>query len=163
MLIILCRIPCVVGCGDATMKLTSGQAVTVDTACGDRGVVYDSIVPFDVVEQNLDSLPKTNTKVTMLVGNPELALQHSMLPNAGVGLCRMEFVISNYVRAHPQALLHRDELNEIDRAAIDELIWGFADGAEFFKQTLARGIATICAAFYPKPVILRFRFALILL
>jgi pyruvate,water dikinase len=96
----------------------------------------------------------------LLVGNPELALQHSMLPNDGVGLCRMEFVISNYVRAHPLALLHIDELNDDnDRQSIRQLIHGFEnDGAEFFKQTLARGIATICAAFYPRPVILRFRF-----
>jgi pyruvate, water dikinase len=149
-------IPAVIGCEDATQKLVDGQMVTVSCAEGDSGKVYDGRVPFDVRRTDLTNLPRPRTKIMLIVGNPEIAFQSSFLPNDGVGLARMEFVIAEHIKAHPMALLHPERVkDEAERRALLELARNDSSPAEFFIRSLAEGIATIAAAFYPKPVIVR--------
>jgi pyruvate,water dikinase len=149
-------IPAVIGCEDATQKLVDGQMVTVSCAEGDSGKVYDGRVPFEVRRTDLTNLPRPRTKIMLIVGNPEIAFQSSFLPNDGVGLARMEFVIAEHIKAHPMALLHPERIkDEAERRALLELARNDSSPAEFFIRSLAEGIATIAAAFYPKPVIVR--------
>ncbi|MBD2666855.1 phosphoenolpyruvate synthase [Richelia sinica FACHB-800] len=149
-------IPALVGCGNATTALTTGQDVTVSCAEGETGKVYAGLLKFEVQELPLENLPRTRTKIMMNVGNPEEALGLTAIPNDGVGLARMEFIIANHIKAHPLALLHFDELaDELAKYKIAELTGQYENKAEFFVAQLAQGIGTIAAAFYPKPVIVR--------
>jgi len=149
-------IPAVIGCEDATQKLADGQLVTVSCAEGDRGKVYDGRVPFEVRCTDLTNLRRPHTKIMLILGNPQIAFQSSFLPNDGVGLARMEFVIAEHIKAHPMALLHPERVkDEAERRALIELAQNDRSPAEFFTRSLAEGIATIAAAFYPKPVIVR--------
>ena len=149
-------IPAVVGCEDATQKLQTGETVTVSCAEGAAGRVYKGALPFEVRRTDIASIERPRTKVMLIVGNPETAFQNSFLPNDGVGLARMEFIIAEYIKAHPMALLHPEKVvDEAERRAIADLARNNSSGAEFFVQRLAEGIGTIAAAFYPKPVIVR--------
>ncbi|QSV55062.1 MAG: phosphoenolpyruvate synthase [Dolichospermum sp. UKL201] len=149
-------IPAIVGCGNATTVLETGQEITVSCAEGETGQVYAGLLHFEIQELPLDNLPRTRTKIMMNVGNPEEALGLTAIPNDGVGLARMEFIIANHIKAHPLALLHFDELeDELAKYKISELTAQYEDKAEFFIAKLAQGIGTIAAAFYPKPVIVR--------
>lgn len=149
-------IPAVVGCEDATQKLTTGETVTVSCAEGDTGKVYRGRIPFQVRRTDVAAIERPETKVMLIVGNPETALQSSFLPNDGVGLARMEFVITEYIKAHPMALLHPEKIgDEAERRAVADLARNNPSGADYFVQRLSEGIGTIAAAFYPKPVIVR--------
>lgn len=149
-------IPAIVGCGDATDALLPGQEVTVCCAEGEEGQVYEGLLPFEVEETVLDELPETRTKILMNVGNPELAFHASEIPCDGVGLARLEFIIANQIKIHPMALIRFDELcNVTVKEKIAEMTAGYRYKPDFFMEKLAYGIATIAAAFYPKPVIVR--------
>ncbi|MEA5552435.1 phosphoenolpyruvate synthase [Anabaena cylindrica UHCC 0172] len=149
-------IPAIVGCGNATTVLATGQEITVSCAEGETGKVYAGLLNFEVQELPLENLPHTRTKIMMNVGNPEEALGLTAIPNDGVGLARMEFIIANHIKAHPLALLHFDDLeDELAKYKIAELTAQYENKAEFFIDKLAQGIGTIAAAFYPKPVIVR--------
>jgi pyruvate, water dikinase len=149
-------IPAVIGCEDATERLKNGDAVTVSCAEGDVGRVYSGTLPFEIRRTDVTALPRPRTQVMLIVGNPEMAFQSSFLPNDGVGLARMEFVIAEYIKVHPMALLHPEKIeDETERRAVLSLAHNYASGADYFIQRLAEGIGTIAAAFYPKPVIVR--------
>lgn len=149
-------IPAVVGAEDATETIRTGQDVTVFCAGGDEGIVYEGILPFHVERLSLKDLRRPRTKVMMNLGNPEEAFSFSMIPNDGVGLARMEFVINSYIKVHPMALIHPEMIDdEATRNLINDLTYGYDDKREYFVEKLAHGIGTIAAAFYPKPVIVR--------
>ncbi|MDY6807327.1 MAG: phosphoenolpyruvate synthase, partial [Cyanobacteriota bacterium] len=149
-------IPAIVGCGDATDILTTGEKVTVCCAEGEEGKVYQDLLPFEVEETVLDELPETRTKILTNVGNPELAFHLSEIPSDGVGLARLEFIIANHIKVHPMALIRFDELrNPTVKQKIAEMTAGYRHKPDFFVEKLAYGIATIAAAFYPKQVIVR--------
>ena len=149
-------IPCIVGTGNATMKLTQGEEVTVDCSEGSIGSVYRGLVPFEIEETNLGSLPKPKTKIMMNLASPEQAFEKSFIPNDGVGLAREEFIINSYIKIHPLALLNFETLpDEILKRAIADMTSGYADKAEYFVDKLAEGVGMIAAAFYPKQVIVR--------
>jgi pyruvate,water dikinase len=148
-------IPAVVGCGDATRTLADGAEVTVSCAEGDTGHVYAGLLEIDVDEVALDRMPACPTKIMMNVGNPELAFEFRQLPNEGVGLARLEFIIARNVGIHPKALLELDRQPPELRREIEEKIAGYASGREFYVAKVAEGVATIAAAFFPKPVIVR--------
>jgi len=156
-------IPCVIGAGDATDKISAGQEVTVDCSEG-TGSIYDGLLPFRIDRVELDTIPDTRTKVMMNVGVPEKAFQQGQLPNDGVGLAREEFVINSYIGIHPLALLEYEKLKQLQSEnpkiaevirLIDERSSAYDDKTVFFIDNLARGIAKIAAAFYPKDVIVR--------
>jgi pyruvate,water dikinase len=149
-------IPAIVGCTDGTNIIKTGQEITVSCAEGEEGRVYEGLLSFEVKEIPLDTLPRTRTQILMNVANPEEAFSVSAIPNDGVGLARMEFIIANHIQAHPLALLYFNRLeDELARYKIAELTAQYDDKAEFFIDKLAKGIGTIAAAFYPKPVIVR--------
>ncbi|MBO3460754.1 phosphoenolpyruvate synthase [Aetokthonos hydrillicola Thurmond2011] len=149
-------IPAIVGCGNATTAIKPGQEITVSCAEGETGKVYSGLLPFEVHDTSLEQLPHTRTQIMMNLGNPEEAFGLSALPNDGVGLARMEFIIANHIKAHPLALLHYNELeDELAKYKIAEITPQYEDKAQFFVDKLAQGIGTIAAAFYPKPVIVR--------
>ncbi|MGB7378794.1 MAG: phosphoenolpyruvate synthase, partial [Rivularia sp. (in: cyanobacteria)] len=149
-------IPAVVGCGNATTALIGGEDITVSCAEGETGKVYRGLIPYEVEEIHLEKLPHVPTKIMMNVGNPEEAFGLSAIPNDGVGLARMEFIIANHIKAHPLALIHFDKLEDkFAKSRIFELTRNYEDKTQFFVDKLARGIGTIAAAFYPKPVIVR--------
>jgi pyruvate,water dikinase len=149
-------IPAVVGADNATTALVTGQEVTVSCAEGDIGKVYRGKVPFEVQHTNLESLARPATHIMINLGNPELAFKTSFLPNDGVGLARMEFIINESIKVHPMALVHPEKVEDpTERAAIDKLTRGYATPADFFVERLSEGVGTIAAAFYPKPVIVR--------
>jgi pyruvate,water dikinase len=148
-------IPAVVGCGDATTAIPDGNEVTVSCAEGDEGFVYDGILEFEETHIELDSLPEIPVKIMMNVGNPDRAFDFANIPNHGVGLARLEFIINRMIGVHPSALLHYDELDEDTRHAIDEQMAGYDNPVSFFIKKLAEGISTIAAAFAPEPVIVR--------
>ena len=156
-------IPCVIGTGDSTSKISSGSQVTVDCSEG-VGRIYEGLLKYRVDELKLDSLPSTKTKIMMNVGVPEKAFQQSQIPNDGVGLAREEFIINSYIGIHPLALLEYNQLKERAKTdseiaeiikKIDERSTGYDDKVEFFVDTLARGVAKIAAGFYPNDVIVR--------
>jgi pyruvate, water dikinase len=150
-------IPCVVGTGNATSALTTGRQVTVSCAEGDEGRVYDGTVPF--VREQIDParLPTPRVPVMLNVGNPENAFHVSALPSAGVGLARIEFIVSSWIGVHPMALLHPERVGDpAERAAISARTAVYRSPSEFFVERLATGMAQIAAAFYPRPVIVRF-------
>jgi pyruvate,water dikinase len=149
-------IPAIVGCNNATETIKTGQEVTVCCAEGDEGKVYLGLLPFEILETPLDNLPQTRTKILMNIGNPEKAFAFADIPAQGVGLARLEFIIANHIQAHPSALLKFHELEEGDvKDQIAELTKHYEDKPQFFVDKLARGIAMIAAAFYPKDVIVR--------
>jgi len=148
-------IPAVVGCGDATETVPDGASVTVSCAEGDEGYVYEGELAFDETSIELDSLPEVPVKIMMNVGNPDRAFDFARIPNAGVGLARLEFIINRMIGVHPQALFDYKELDTDTREAIDEQMAGYDDPVGFFVDKLAEGVATIAAAFAPKPVIVR--------
>ncbi len=149
-------IPAVVGTGDATTSVPDGAVVTVSCAEGDSGRVYRGEVGFHVDRTEVADLARPHTQVMINLGNPDLAFKTSFLPNDGVGLARMEFIISEYIRVHPLALLHPEKVDDPEaRRAIDRLTHGYVDGSAFFVERLSEGIGTIAAAFWPKPVVVR--------
>jgi len=149
-------IPAIVGTENATERLETGATVTVACSQGDIGKVYAGSIPFEVRRTDVAGLDRPVTKVMLILGNPQLAFQTSFLPNDGVGLARMEFIITDSIKAHPMALLHPERVqDESERRALLDLARGYPRPADFFVQRLAEGIGTIAAAFYPKPVIVR--------
>ena len=148
-------IPAVVGCGNATDLIKDGSEVTVSCAEGDEGFVYAGRLDFEEKQIELDSLPEIPVKIMMNVGNPDRAFDFASIPNRGVGLARLEFIINRMIGVHPQALLEYDQLDDDTRAAVDEQMAGYDDPVEFFVEKLAEGVATIAAAFAPEPVIVR--------
>ncbi|PFG63100.1 phosphoenolpyruvate synthase [Thioclava sp. ES.031] len=149
-------VPAIVGCGDATHVLHDEQEVTVCCAEGDEGLVYDGFAEFSVEDLNLDAVPETKTKVMLNLANPAIAARWWRLPIDGVGLARMEFVISNTIRVHPMALLHFSDIRETEvREEIETLTRGYEDKAEYFVDQLALGLSRIAAVAYPNPMILR--------
>jgi len=149
-------IPAVVGAEDATEKIKTGKDVTVSCAEGDEGIVYEGTLPFHVEKLLLKDLPRPKTKIMMNLGNPEEAFSLSMIPNDGVGLARMEFIISSYIKIHPMALIHPEKVtDEKVKKEINDLTFGYENKEDYFIEKLAHGVGTIAAAFYPKPVIVR--------
>ncbi len=149
-------IPAVVGTGDGTTCVPDGEVVTVSCAGGDLGRVYRGEVGFHVDRTEVADLPRPRTQIMVNLGNPDLAFKTSFLPNDGVGLARMEFIISEYIRVHPLALLHPEKVDDPEaRRTIDRLTQGHPDGSTFFVERLSEGIGTIAAAFWPKPVVVR--------
>ena len=150
-------VPAIVGCGDATEKVETGQELTVSCCEGDTGFVYQGRVPFDRVETDLSDLPAVDTPIMLNVASPDLAFKFAGLPNAGVGLAREEFIINNYIQAHPLALLQHKELGDVELSGrISYLINGYEDEETFFVKRLSYGIARIASAFHPNRVIVRF-------
>ncbi|MDT5341425.1 MAG: pyruvate, water dikinase, partial [Mycobacterium sp.] len=149
-------IPAVVGTGDATTRVPDGEVVTVSCAEGESGRVYRGAVGFHVDRTEVADLARPRTQIMINLGNPDLAFKTSFLPNDGVGLARMEFIISEYIRVHPLALLHPEKVDDPKaRRKIDRLTQGYPDGSAFFVERLSEGIGTIAAAFWPKPVVVR--------
>ena len=148
-------IPAVVGCGNATSALAEGEAVTVSCAEGDTGYIYRGLLDFEVTTQELGHLPQLPVKIAMNVGNPELAFEFQATPNAGVGLARIEFIINNVIGIHPKAILELPRQPAGLREEIQRRARGYASPRDFFVEKLAEGVATIAAAFWPKPVIVR--------
>ncbi len=149
-------IPAVVGTGDATTTVPDGEVVTVSCAEGDSGRVYKGAVGFHVDRTEVGDVARPRTQIMLNLGNPDLAFKTSFLPNDGVGLARMEFIISEYIQVHPLALLHPEKVDDPEaRRTIDRLTQGYTDGSSFFVERLSEGIGTIAAAFWPKPVVVR--------
>jgi pyruvate,water dikinase len=148
-------IPAVVGCGNATATLKDGAAVTVSCAEGDTGHVYDGKLAMEVETVQAGAMPSLPVKIMMNVGNPQLAFDFQALPNQGVGLARLEFIINNNIGLHPKAVLDYPNVDAELKRAVESLAHGYADPRAFFESRLAEGIATIAAAFWPKPVIVR--------
>jgi pyruvate,water dikinase len=149
-------IPAVVGAENATKVIPNGKEVTVSCAEGDVGKIYRGEVPFDIQETDLSTLARPATKVMINLGNPDIAFKTSFLPNDGVGLARMEFIINEYIKVHPMALLHQDHVKDKkEKAEIERLTEGYESPADFFIERLSEGVGTIAAAFYPKPVVVR--------
>jgi pyruvate,water dikinase len=146
----------IVGTGDATEKIRDGQNVTVSCAEGEVGHVYDHLLPFRVDRIQLTDLTRPRTKIMMNLGNPDEAFALCRIPNDGVGLARMEFIISNYIKIHPMALIHPERVaDKKERQEMDRLTYGYPDPESYFVERLAGGIGTIAAAFFPKPVVVR--------
>ncbi|MEL4204234.1 phosphoenolpyruvate synthase [Plesiomonas shigelloides] len=148
-------IPAVVGCGDATQTLHNGMPVTVSCAEGDTGFIYQGILPYSVQSSQIDAMPPLPLKVMMNVGNPDRAFDFARLPNAGVGLARLEFIINRMIGVHPKALLNFEQQPAELQHIIRGMMAGYADPVEFYISKLTEGIATLAAAFWPKRVIVR--------
>jgi pyruvate,water dikinase len=148
-------IPAVVGCGDATQRISEGEEVTVSCAEGDTGHVYEGLLEFERKQIELDSLPKLPLKIMMNVGNPDRAFDFAAIPHNGVGLARLEFIINRMIGVHPRALLEFDRLDAELHGQIRTQIAGYADPVSFYVEKLAEGVAQIAAAFAPEPVIVR--------
>jgi pyruvate,water dikinase len=148
-------VPAVVGCEDATRELRDGEEVTVSCAEGDTGYIYDGAIPFEVVEVSLSRMPKIPVKLAMNVGNPQLAFDFCQLPNDGVGLARLEFVISNMIGVHPKACLEYDRLAPELKAQVAKQSRGYESPKRFYVEKIVEGVSTIAAAFWPKKVIVR--------
>ncbi|MBN9697400.1 MAG: phosphoenolpyruvate synthase [Zoogloea sp.] len=148
-------IPAIVGCGNATEVLEENDEATVSCAEGDTGYVYRGKLDFEVVTTDMGNLPDIPVKIMMNVGNPELAFEFAQIPNGGVGLARLEFVINNMIGIHPKAILEINQVPASLRAEITRRSRGYATPKQFFIEKLVEGVATIAAAFYPKPVIVR--------
>jgi pyruvate,water dikinase len=148
-------IPAVVGCGDATDQLRDGTLVTVSCAEGDTGFIYDGLLETEVTEVQRGAMPEIRTKVMMNVGNPQLAFDFCQLPNHGVGLARLEFIINNNIGVHPKAILDYPNVDADLKKAVESVARGHASPRAFYVDKVAEGVATIAAAFWPKPVIVR--------
>ena len=148
-------IPAVVGTGNATTLLKSGDEITVDTT-GSEGIVYKGILGFEILEHDINKIPKPKTHIMVNIASPEIAFEKSFLPNKGVGLAREEFIVNSGIGIHPMALVNYDKLGLKLKSKIDDKTRGYTDKIKFYIDTLAFGIGQIAAAFYPNPVILRF-------
>ncbi len=149
-------VPAVIGCDNATTTIKNNTPVTVSCAEGDNGKVYEGILDFEIKTTDLSGLKRPKTKIMLNLGNPELAFKTSFLPNDGVGLARMEFIITEYIKAHPMALIHPERVQDaIEREQLKELTRNYSKPEDFFIERLSEGVATIAAAFYPKPVVVR--------
>jgi pyruvate,water dikinase len=148
-------IPAVVGCGNATEQLTEGTLVTVSCAEGDTGHIYDGLLDTEISEVQRGVLPEIKTKIMMNVGNPQLAFDFAQLPNAGVGLARLEFIINNNIGVHPKAILDYPAIDADLKKAVESVARGHASPRAFYVDKVAEGVASIAAAFWPKPVIVR--------
>ncbi|MDF1484304.1 phosphoenolpyruvate synthase [Ramlibacter sp. H39-3-26] len=148
-------IPAVVGCGDATGKLKDGTLVTVSCAEGDTGRIYDGLLETEITEVQRGEMPPIKTKIMMNVGNPQLAFDFAQLPNDGVGLARLEFIINNNIGVHPKAILDYPNVDADLKKAVESVARGHASPRAFYVDKVAEGVATIAAAFWPKPVIVR--------
>ncbi|TVP54201.1 MAG: phosphoenolpyruvate synthase [Halomonadaceae bacterium] len=148
-------IPAVVGCGNATEKLVENQQITVSCAEGDTGLIYDGMLDFELRENSVESMPDIPFKIMMNVGNPDRAFDFQSLPNEGVGLARLEFIINRMIGVHPKALLNYDALPREVKQTVDKRICGYASPVDFYIDKLVEGISTLAAAFWPKPVIVR--------
>ena len=148
-------IPAVVGCGDATEKLKTGTLVTVSCSEGDTGFIYDGLLDTEVTEVERGTMPAIKTKIMMNVGNPQLAFDFCQLPNEGVGLARLEFIINNNIGVHPKAILDYPNIDADLKKAVESVARGHASPRAFYVDKVAEGVATIAAAFWPKPVIVR--------
>lgn len=149
-------VPAVIGCDNATQLIRHDSEVTVSCAEGDSGKVYEGVLDFDIKTTDLAGLQRPKTHIMLNIGNPELAFKTSFLPNDGVGLARMEFIITEYIKAHPMALLHPEKVGDAkELAELKLLTENYLNPAEFFVERLSEGVATIAAAFYPKPVVVR--------
>ena len=148
-------IPAVVGCGDATHKLKDGTLVTVSCAEGDTGHIYDGLLETEVTEVQRGAMPPIGVKIMMNVGNPQLAFDFAQLPNEGVGLARLEFIINNNIGVHPKAILDYPNVDADLKKAVESVARGHASPRAFYVDKVAEGVATIAAAFWPKPVIVR--------
>jgi pyruvate,water dikinase len=148
-------IPAVVGCGDATERLKDGTLVTVSCAEGDTGHIYDGLIETEVTEVVRGTMPDIPTKIMMNVGNPQLAFDFAQLPNAGVGLARLEFIINNNIGVHPKAILDYPNIDADLKKAVESVARGHASPRAFYVDKVTEGVASIAAAFWPKPVIVR--------
>jgi len=148
-------IPAVVGCGDATTRIKHDHPVTISCAEGDTGFIYDGELDFEIVNSDLGQMPEAPLKIMMNVGNPDRAFSFAQIPNAGVGLARLEFIINRMIGIHPRALLEFDQQSPELQASIRQMIAGYADPVSYYVDRLSEGIATIAAAFAPNPVIVR--------
>jgi len=149
-------VPAVVGCDNATTMIKHNSPVTVSCAEGDVGKVYSGLLDFAINSTDLSGLQRPKTKIMLNIGNPELAFKTSFLPNDGVGLARMEFIITEYIKAHPMALIHPEKVQDAaEREQLSRLTRNYADAEDYFIQKLSEGVGTIAAAFYPKPVVVR--------
>jgi pyruvate,water dikinase len=148
-------VPAIVGCGNATEVLTDGQEVTVSCAEGDTGFIYEGALDFEVQRNSIESMPKLSFKIMMNVGNPDRAFDFAQIPNEGIGLARLEFIINRMIGVHPKALLNIESLPRETRAAVMTRTAGYASPVEFYVEKLVEGIATLAAAFGDKPVIVR--------
>ena len=148
-------IPAVVGCGDATLKLVDKSLVTVSCSEGDTGYIYDGLSETEVTEVERGVMPPISTKIMMNIGNPSLAFDFAQLPNSGVGLARLEFIINNNIGVHPKAILDYPQLDADLKKAVESVARGHASPRAFFVDKVAEGVATIAGAFWPKPVIVR--------
>jgi pyruvate,water dikinase len=148
-------VPAVVGCGDVTDRIKNGEEVTVSCAEGDTGYIYKGKLEFDMISSRVDAMPELPMKIMMNVGNPDRAFDFARLPNAGVGLARLEFIINRMIGIHPKALLEFDQQDDALKAEIEEMIAGYASPVEYYIARLTEGIASIAAAFHPKKVIVR--------
>ena len=148
-------IPAVVGCGDATTRLKDGTLVTVSCAEGDTGRIYDGLLETEVTEVQRGEMPEIALKIMMNVGNPQLAFDFCQLPNNGVGLARLEFIINNNIGVHPKAILDYPNIDADLKKAVESVARGHASPRAFYVDKVAEGVATIAAAFWPKPVIVR--------
>ena len=148
-------IPAIVGCGDATATLSEGETVTVSCTEGDTGHAYRGRLDFEVISRDISAMPDVPVKVMMNVGNPELAFEFAQLPNGGVGLARLEFIINNVIGIHPKAILDVDRLPASKREEIKRRARGYATPKDFFVEKLVEGVSTIASAFWPNPVIVR--------
>ncbi|MEY3768410.1 MAG: phosphoenolpyruvate synthase, partial [Cyanobacteriota bacterium] len=150
-------ITAIVGAGDATERIADGDTITASCCEGDQGRVYRGALPFRVEDTDIGELPPTRTRILMNVGNPEEAFSQAAIPCDGVGLARLEFVIANHIRVHPMALLQPERLTDpAERQAIAQLTAGYSQPADYYVDLLAQGMGRLAAAFYPRPVILRF-------
>ena len=148
-------IPAVVGCGDATERLKDGTLVTVSCAEGDTGHIYDGLIETEITEVQRGTMPDISTKIMMNVGNPQLAFDFAQLPNAGVGLARLEFIINNNIGVHPKAILDYPNIDADLKKAVESVARGHASPRAFYVDKVTEGVASIAAAFWPKPVIVR--------
>jgi len=148
-------IPAVVGCGDATDRLKDGQLVTVACSEGDTGYIYDGLLETEISEVHRGEMPYSPVKIMMNVGNPQLAFNFAQMPNSGVGLARLEFIINNNIGVHPKAILDYPNVDSDLKKAVESVARGHASPRAFYVDKLAEGIATIAAAFWPQPVIVR--------
>jgi pyruvate,water dikinase len=149
-------IPAVVGCDKATATINNGQLITLSCAEGDIGKIYEGKLDYEISKTDLSSLARPSTKIMLNLGNPELAFSKSFLPNDGVGLARMEFIITESIKAHPMALIHPERVEDTtERKQLKDLTQGYENPENYFIERLSEGVGTIAAAFYPKPVVVR--------
>ena len=148
-------VPAIVGCGNATDILKDGMEVTASCAEGDTGFIYEGLLDFEIQKNSIESMPKLPFKIMMNIGNPDRAFDFATLPNEGIGLARLEFIINRMIGVHPKALLNYDTLPRDIKQAVDQRCAGYASPVDFYVDKLTEGIATLAAAFYPKKVIVR--------